>query len=313
MLICRNIDSKSFLIAFQKHIFEYGVPSRIISDNGSPIVGSVKIVGNILNDSSVMEFLSEKNIKHLKFEPYPAHASYLGGIVESLVKQVKNMTYSVIRKNILDYDNFDLLVSECMMLINKRPLFGESMCSILDDPSVPVLTPELLVRGYDIPSISILPSDNDDNSDDPSFIDRESALSRLCSSFKKLKCCQSRLRSFYYDSFMQRLLDKSLDVKGRYDQRRHDRLEVGDLVAVKSLMCKPYFYPVGLVKSVELNDLNEVTTVTLRKGNGECIRRHVTDVILLEKNSCLSTATAEPESISSVPRRSARLANRNKT
>lgn len=33
---------------------------------------------------------------------------------------------------------------------------------------------------------------------------------------------------------------------------------------------------------VEHNDLDEVVSVTVRKGNGEIIRRHSSDVILLE-------------------------------
>ena len=89
LLLCKNIDNRSFLLAFQEHIFSYGIPSRIISDNGSPIVSSIGYISELLNNVDVKNFLTEHNIEHLKFEPYPAQASYLGGIVESLVKQVK--------------------------------------------------------------------------------------------------------------------------------------------------------------------------------------------------------------------------------
>ena len=44
LLLCRRIDRKSFLLSFQEHIFSYGVPSRIVSDNGSPIVSSLRII-----------------------------------------------------------------------------------------------------------------------------------------------------------------------------------------------------------------------------------------------------------------------------
>ena len=86
LLLCRKIDRKSFLLSFQEHTFSYGVPSRIVSDNGSPIVSSLRIITDLLADVEVRNFLTERGIEHLMFEPYPANASFLGGIVESLVK-----------------------------------------------------------------------------------------------------------------------------------------------------------------------------------------------------------------------------------
>ena len=53
---------------------------------------------------------------------------------------------------------------------------------------------------------------------------------------------------------------------------------------------KPYMYPMGIITNVETNDLNEVITASLRKSNGEVIRRHVSDLILLE------AAPPQPES-----------------
>ena len=158
LLLCGKIDRKSFLLSFQEHIFSYGVPSRIVSDNGSPIVSSLRIITDLLADVEVRNFLTERGIEHLKFEPYPANASFLGGIVESLVKQVKHMIHSALGKNILEVEEFNLLIRECEMLINKRPLAGET--TVLNkniDETVQVLTPEMLVKGYDVPSLRVLP------------------------------------------------------------------------------------------------------------------------------------------------------------
>ena len=71
----------------------------------------------------------------------------------------------------------------------------------------------------------------------------------------------------------------------KYSPRKHTLLENGDLVAVKQDMTKPYFYPIGLVLNTELNDLEEVASVSIRKSNGEKIRRHPSDIILLSKNA----------------------------
>ena len=78
-----------------------------------------------MNDSEIQQFLARRGIKFMKFDPYPAHASYLGGIGESLVKQVKHLIYTTVGKIHLDVFQFNLLAKECNMLINKRPVAGD--------------------------------------------------------------------------------------------------------------------------------------------------------------------------------------------
>ena len=125
LIMCRKIDNESFMLAFQEYIYCYGPPSHILGDNGSPIVSSLKIITDLMNDSEIQQFLAQRGIKFMKFDPYPAHASYLGDIVESLVKQVKHLIYTTVGKNHLDVFQFNLLVKECNMLINKRPVAGD--------------------------------------------------------------------------------------------------------------------------------------------------------------------------------------------
>lgn len=311
LLICKNIDSRSFMLAFQEHVYVYGIPSRIISDNGSPIVSSVKFISNVLNDVQVKNYLTENNIDHFVFEPYPAQASYLGGIVESLVKQIKKMVYSTIGRTILMVEDFNLLVKECTMIINKRPLMGEN-CNMNTDHNAFVITPELLVKGYEIPALKIIPGIDDNDIDDPTYINGPgSAEEKLYTSFAKLSEVQRKLRHVYFDEFLDDLLKKSVNEKSRYDRRNHVRLNVGDLVTIKTKMVKPYAYPFGIVTRTELNEMNEVTAVSIRKANGEVVRRHVTDVILLEKNVANVDSGKAASAKKKELRRSARIASKN--
>lgn len=157
LILCRNINNESFLQTLQMHVLEYGIMQHILSDNGSPIVSSIKSIQSFLQDNYVNNFLKERNIKILEFSPYPAHSSRLGGTVESLVKQVKNMIYSSLGKNTLQDDHFHYLVKECNVLINKRPLsFKESLRNSSSESMEP-LTPEKLLKGYDIPNLLIIP------------------------------------------------------------------------------------------------------------------------------------------------------------
>ena len=117
-----RINAEGFLEALQSHIFTYGMPEFILSDNGSPIVSSINLIQATLDDPDVKNFLRQRGIKPLLFEPYPPNASYLGGLVESLVKQVKNMFHVSLGKNLLTFSKFYLFIKECQMLINKRPI-----------------------------------------------------------------------------------------------------------------------------------------------------------------------------------------------
>ena len=50
-------------------------------------------------------------------------------------------------------------------------------------------------------------------------------------------------------------------------------------------------FPLGIVESVELNDLGEVVSATVRKGNTKIVRKHVNDLILLLKANTPFTET----------------------
>lgn len=296
LIICPKIDSSAFLRALQLHVFEYGIPSLIISDNGSPIVAGVNQTITFLNDKESKDFLVSHNIRSIDFYPYPANASQLGGLVESLVKQVKLILTSSIRNNILSYFDFEYIVKEAIMLINKRPIAFNSALnkSCVDDSVIFPLTPELMVKGYEIPSINILPQIQSTN-------DNGDATWQLCNDFatnsnaqfqhfKKLKRVKSNLENLYTNEFRVNLMQQSTNVKERYKKRNHISLKIGNIVAIKKPFTKPFDFPLGIVVEIETNDIDEVTAAKIKKSNKEIVRRHVTDLILIDEGSVEQSA-----------------------
>ncbi|XP_064093214.1 uncharacterized protein LOC135205956 [Macrobrachium nipponense] len=289
LVVCRLIDKNSFLRALQMHIFEYGFPSLIVSDNGSPIVAGVEQTISYLNDLETIDFLRSHNIKSLKFHPFPANAHKLGGFVETMVKQVKRIVTSSIRNYILDYKDFQFLIAEAKMLVNKRPVAFRNARNKLDfDHSVPVpLTPKMIVKGYEVPCVSIIPelniSDQDESlgvSDDIFDNNQEAVLSR----FGKIMKVKANLEKIYQGEFTATLFSQATDRKNRYGKKSHIELRVGDLVSIKTDFIKPFAYPLGIIVQIEKNDLNEVTSASVRKSNGE-ILRHVDNLIFLTDTS----------------------------
>ena len=301
LLLCKNVDNKCFISAFQFHVFDFGIPQLIISDQGSSIVSSVNIVKKFLEDSEVKNYLTLHNIKNLEFSPYPAKASFLGGLVESLVKQTKNIIYSAIGKNILEQDEFALLVKETNMLINKRPLAFKSVLINPDsDPSIPFsITPEILLKGYEVPAMVVSPhlyQDSIEHSDDPDWSPSETDQNQLYLVFQKYRKVKTNLNNLYYNEFLSNLKYLATNKSDRYKTKNHTALGVGDIIAIKEQFCKPYFYNMGTVTELIKNDLGEVVSVKIRKTNLEVIIRHVSDIILLLKRS---GDDCNPETVSS--------------
>ncbi|KAL7632973.1 UNVERIFIED_CONTAM: hypothetical protein RMT77_016683 [Armadillidium vulgare] len=246
LIVCSNLDNKSFISAFQFHVFDYGVPQVIVCDQATTFISSINSIKNFLNDDDVKNYLTLHNIKVLEFSPYPAKASFLGGLVESLVKQVKFIIYSAIGKNILKLDEFSLLVKEANMLINKRPIAFKSLLINPDvDPSIPfALTPEILVKGYEVPSVVIskyLYNDEEGQSEDPDWSsDRDHDL--LFEAFQKYRKVKANLNDLYHEEFLANLQYLATNKHDRYQNKKHTNIEIGDIIAIKEKYCKPYFF-----------------------------------------------------------------------
>lgn len=223
----------------------------------------------------------------MHFHTYPPTSSYLGGVVESLVKQVKFMFHSSIAKNILSYDHFYLLVGEINMLINKRPIAFKPLLNNPDiDPETPsMLSPEILLKGYDVPNMVIAPHLHikESTGDDPDWVlNQNSDQEKLYNRYKKFRKVKSRFRDLYHSEFLGNLREMSTNRADRYRAVNHTKLKINDIVAIWHKFSKPYFFPLGVVQGVRENELGEVVEASIKKANGEVVRRHIENLILIK-------------------------------
>ena len=253
---------------------------EFISDNQPSFVAGLNHVSGIL-DVQIKNYFKIHDIKQLKFLPYPSGAPFLGGAVESMVKQVKHVLTAGINKRKLLLREFEFLVAEAKALINKRPIGFRNMLSANEvDPECPfVITPELLLRGYEVPSLNILPGFSDP--EETENLDWSPNSSKVFKDFKLLNVTKSKIFNIYEQEFLRNLEAQATTLPNRYKKHGQYEVRVGDLVAIETNLVKPYHYPLGIVTDLELNDLQEVNAVTVRKANNERIRRHPSDIILL--------------------------------
>ncbi|XP_068229237.1 uncharacterized protein [Palaemon carinicauda] len=282
--VCMDLSVKEYLRAFQLHTFEFGLPNLCISDQGSQLVAGGNVILDYLKDPEVKLYLEENGIKNLQFEQFFKGNSALGSMVESCVKLTKRCLFGAMRNNVLDIRDFEFLICQTVHLLNRRPIaFKEALRDTDINKSLPdPITPECLIRGYDLVSVNLIP----ELQRHPGLELDEDYLVSPCDKVKenytKLRKVRSHLINIYHEEFLGNLTNQAVNAKDRFKPVKHTLLQKNDVVLIKEPYSKPNQYPMGIVHDVVLNELGEVTGVTLLKGRtGELTKRHSSNLIFL--------------------------------
>ena len=278
-----DLGVKEFVRSLQLHCFEFGVPRRVISDQGSQIVAGGNIITKFLANEDVEGYLQGQGSNIVAFEQFYKGRKELGGLVECCVKLSKRLLSGSIRNNVLPFREFEYFVSQTVHLVNRRPIaFKESLRDTktveLPDP----ITPELLLHGFHLPSYNLVPSVQ--NVEDPDLLRDElyDPVGKVKETEEKLRRVRTRLFDLYHTEFLPQLVSQAIDSKTRYKPVSHNRLRVGDLVLVKEENTKRTNLPLGRVIEVQINNLDEVTGAVVLKGStGEKVKRHASALIPL--------------------------------
>ena len=288
--LCIDLTTEEFLRAFQLHVFEYGLPSIVLSDLGSSLVSGADIITNFLKDPVTCTYFKENGSKCIEFNQYYKGCSKLGSLVESCVKLTKRLIAGSIGKNVLNFRDFEFVVMQTRHLVNRRPIaFVESLRDCTQNELPEPITPELLIHGHNLISTNIIPTLQGHPSDDPDWnID---PVQSVRDTYAKLKNVRSNLMSIYSNEYLGKLIDQATNEKDRYCKVTHDGIEVGDIVLLKEDFTKPIDYPMGRIQTVQVNSLGEVTGATVKKGKtNEIVKRHSSVLIpLLRMRECFAT------------------------
>ena len=273
-----DLSVTEFLKALQLHCHDFGMFSECISDLGSSLQAGANSMRAFLSDHETQRFLGTHGIREISFSLYSKGNSSLGSLVETLVKQVKHLIWKSVKTNVLDFFYFQFLISEANNLINKRPVgFKEELHAMAQDELPFCITPEMLIRGVDCPTLNIIPQLQ---SVEAEFEPGQG--NDLSSAYEKLKRVREKMIDVYHRDFMVNLISQATDKPDRYLPVKHKTVRVGDVVLLVEPHQKQYKYPMGRVVSVEQNDLGETTAARILKGcSHETVYRHVTSIIPL--------------------------------
>lgn len=278
--ICMDQSVTEFLRGFQLHCYEYGIPSYCITDLGTQLTAGGNIITGFLKDHESQGYFKENGIEPIKFEHYFKGHSELGGMVEICVKLTKKLLYGAIGKNVLTLRDFEFIVCKTVHLVNRRPIALKEVLrenSVRDIPEA--ITPEVLIRGYDLPSMNVIPELQSINEEwSPSNNSQDMIRIR----YEKLKKVQKKLSDLYNDEYVSNLIHQAVNLKDRYKPVAHHDIQEGDIVLIKDKFCKQSSYPMAVVKQVIRNINDEVTGAIVMKGSTkELLKRHSSCLIPL--------------------------------
>ena len=278
--LCLDLSTKNFIRAFQLHIFEFGCPELCVSDLGSQIVSGSRLIEGIMKSNATESFMKSNNIKPIKFEQYAKGCSKLGGLVESMVKLTKRLIYGAVGNSILDQADFEFLIKETIHIINRRPVAFQSGLrdSSLNEEIPSAITPEILVKGYELNSLDVIPASENDQT----WLPVEDLDSHIKENFRALTKARKKLAEIYEHEFLAGIMRNSTCDPQKYLPVKHNALAPGDIVLLKDINVKPSNYNMAVVDRTIVNEIGEVTAVHAYKGKTrEKIFRHVTSLIPL--------------------------------
>jgi hypothetical protein len=278
-----SLDTKHFLTAFQNHIYAYGIPQKLISDEGSNFTASFEWLRQWLRDVQVIDYFSELGIEVCNFEQYPPGSLNrgIGGFIESGVALIKKFVQGAIRNNVLDFYQFSHVIKQCVCYANKRPITQKAGLREQNvDEEFLVLSPEYLQFGYELPILEV-PYPNSDT-DDWALECKNACDTEKLQKMLKIK---NNLRDHYHSEFIYGLLDQSVKDKGKYLPINHQQIREGDIVLIKDTFVKAPNYPMARVLEVTTNSLGECTQAVLVKANKSVINRDISSLILLVRRA----------------------------
>ena len=271
--VVMDLTAKSFNRCFKRFISRRGLPTRIVSDNGSTFKASAKILQEIFSNPEVKRFLSNSNIIWVfNIERAP----WWGGFFERLIQSLKRCLRKMVGRAKLTYEELVTVVAEVELILNSSPLTyvsGEDM----DEP----LTPSHFICGRRLMSLPdhLCYTNSDDEDYHP----------RTSTTFTK--------RVKYFENFWTRwrheyLLELQESYRW-YEGGQPDKIDVGDVVIIHDESPRG-LWKLGIIEKTLKGRNKEVRGAVVRVGLGSqpslFLRRPIQRLYPLEVRSVASNA-----------------------
>ena len=242
--LVKSLTTQDFLKAFRRFVSRRGLPSLVLSDNGTNFVGANKELLKFVqhNKAEIEKFAADLNVTWKFIPPFSPH---FGGLWEAGIKSAKTLLKRTIGSYILNYEELCTLLCQVESVLNSRPL-----CPMNDDPiSQSFLTPGHFLVGRLLTNIP-----SPDTSNCP--------LSRL----ERWNLVQQLHRNFWHKWSKDYL--QSLQQRRKWSTAGAWKPSVGDLVLLKEDNLPPLVWRTGVVHRLHPGCDNVMRVVTVKTKTG---------------------------------------------
>ena len=138
-LVCNDNSAYSFVHCFRRHIFRYGAPKSILTDNAKNFIS----VNNILEDHSKNDIVKQiLRVRGIKWSFTPNYSPWSGAVFESMIKIIKKILRKTFNSRKMNIQDMVTLVSHAEYVSNQRPI-----SYVTQNDEFNILTPNLLIFG----------------------------------------------------------------------------------------------------------------------------------------------------------------------
>ena len=255
-----DLSTDSFIMALRRFRSRRGNPRTLRSDNGTNFVGAKRELEEALKSLNQESVASELAQQGIAWYFNPPSSPHMGGIFESLVKQVKRAMKTVINDQVMPEETLHTVLVETEAVLNSRPL-----TSVSDDLNdYEALTPNHFLIGRASP-----------NSPPGQFEERE------VNSRKRWRMAQA-LADMLWRRWRKEYLP-SLTTRSKWNKEQRN-LQEGDLILLKNDDAPRSHWPLGRILKTFSGSDGRVRMAEVKTPNG-ILMRPAAKLCLLEASA----------------------------
>ena len=229
-LVCRDNSTYAFVHCLRRHIYRYGAPQSILTDNAKNFENTNNILEEHSKNPAVKQLLSTKNIR---WSFTPNYSPWAGAVFESMVKIIKKILRKTFNSRKMTIDDMITLVYHAEHCANQRPISYVSQ-----NDSYTILTPNLLIFGRDVRQENWLDTEE---FKDPDF----TLISKndLGDAYKALRISMSNIERDFNALYLDLLRERDAKQLEQKSGRKRNIIskipEIGDVVLLINEKGKP--------------------------------------------------------------------------
>ena len=238
--------TEAFLMAFRRFACLRGHPNVCWSDCGSNFVGAQEYLREVMQNwdiPKIQSTVSEEFACNFEWHWNTPHASHQNGVVESLIKSVRQAFNSVCKNQAFTEEQWRTFLAETTYMINSRPLYPSSE-DVWEEP--PITPNDILIGQHNPP-----PQPEQETRVNPRHL---------------LRSVQNRAGEFW--TCWMKYFAPTLLPRNKWFQKR-ENVKIGDLVLELNPNRKRSQWEMALITNTYPGKDGLVRKVRIRTRNGE--------------------------------------------